>query len=377
MHRRLWRRPLDEGFERVRDLVFAQQFDEGLARRRDEVFARIEARIGDIGLAVRCPVFDGHVIVVAPHPDPSTHEAPAITALRSFVADRGTYLSLGMSPVLPMVEIADGYGMAYEAIAAAWISGSRAALATTAAGLLGALPQAAALQWATSLLGPVLSQTGAAQYLPPVAMALEFEVAGASKIFAIHRNTLSRRVRSTMQATGLDSARALDRITLSLALLIHTMRGPAPAQSAPHPVPGLADLLADPRVTPWATDTLAPLRQEHSDQRTLRSETINLTVRTWASQDFRVDAAAKALGLRSTTVHKHIHAAEGLLCLMLLSPAGHVTGKEEGPGKQYGLRNLAAALHARSGFPPLALPDPTQPDILPANRGRDSKRPTA
>ncbi|WP_327576970.1 hypothetical protein [Streptomyces sp. NBC_00145] len=233
MHRRLWRRPLDEGFERVRDLVFAQQFDEGLARRRDEVFAPIEARIGDIGLAVRCPVFDGHVIVVAPHPDPSTHEAPAITALRSFVADGGTYLSLGMSPVLPMVEIADGYGMAYEAIATARISGSRAAPATTAAGLLGALPQAAALQWATSLLGPVLSQKkGAAQYLPPVAMALEFEVAGASKIFAIHRNTLSRRVRSTMQATGLDSARALDRITLSLALQIHTMHGPAPAQSA-------------------------------------------------------------------------------------------------------------------------------------------------
>ncbi|MGW2083097.1 hypothetical protein ACWCOW_40570 [Streptomyces sp. NPDC001939] len=351
-----------------------QRRDEGFARQRDEVFARVEARIGDIGLAVRCPAFDGHVIVVAPHPDPSAYEAPAITALRSFVADGGPHLSLGISPVLPMVEIADGYGMAYEAIATARISPGRAAVATPAPGLLDALPQAAAQQWATSLLRPVLSQKGADYNLATVARVLEFEVAAVSKIFGIHRNTLSRRLRSTMQATGLNSARALDRITLSLALQIHAMHGPAPSHPVTHPVPGLADLLADPQVTAWATDTLAPLRQEQSDRRTLSGETITLTLRTWASQDFRVDAAAQFLDLRSTTVRGHIRAAEGLLGLVLLSSAGHLSGEEDGPRKQNGLRNLAAALHAMAGSPQLTLPDPTQPGTVPVNRGRGSKR---
>ncbi|PZT72196.1 MULTISPECIES: helix-turn-helix domain-containing protein [unclassified Streptomyces] len=323
---------------------------------RDEVFARVKSRLDDEGngLAVRCPAFEGHIIVVAPRPDPGAPEAPAVARLRTLVADNGL-LSLGISPVLPVEEIGNGYSMAYDAIATARISPTRAATATGTPGLLEALDPAGARQWATALLSPVLGRRGGDQQLSTVGLGLEFEVSAASRILGIHRNTLSRRVRGMLQATGLDPDRTLDRISLSLALQIHALHGPAPRPAA-GTVPGLAGLVDREPVTTWAAAALAPLRQDHTDRRT----TDGGTLRAWAALDFRVDATARETGLYAATVRSHIRTAEGQLDWMLLSalPTGHLTTDEDAPRKQSGLRHLAVALQATPGSPPLRLPDP-------------------
>ncbi|MET7342281.1 helix-turn-helix domain-containing protein [Streptomyces sp. NPDC087866] len=327
---------------------------------RDEVFARVESRLDDDGngLAVRCPAFEGHIIVVAPRPDPDAHEAPALARLRSLVADNGL-LTLGISPVMPVEDIGSGYSMAYDAIATARISPTRAATATGTPGLLEALHPGTAQQWATALLSPVLGRRGCDQHMSTVGLGLEFEVSAASRILGIHRNTLSRRVRGMLQVTGLDPDRTLDRIALSLALQIHALHGPAPRPAA-GAVPRLAGLLAQEPVTTWASTALAPLRQDHTDRRTTGGETLLRTLRAWAALDFRVDAAAQQTGLYPATVRSHIRAAEGQLDWMLLSalPTGHLATDEDAPRKQSGLRNLAVALQTTPGSPPLRLPDP-------------------
>nr|WSX53913.1 helix-turn-helix domain-containing protein [Streptomyces sp. NBC_00974] len=329
---------------------------------RDATLARVEALLSDTGLAVRCPAFDQHIVVVAPHPDTDLPEAPAVTTLRPLVADRGHRLSLGISPSLPLEDVATGFGLAYDALAIARISPTRAAVASRASGLLDALDPAAAQQWATTLLQPVLNQRGADQQLPSLILGVEFEVSAASRMLGIHRNTLSRRLHATLQATGLACDRATDRITLSLALQIHARHGPA-TDPAHHRTPTLAHLLTQPPVTDWAATALAPLREECTDRRTTSGDVLTQTLRSWADEDFRVDAAAQRLRLYPATVRGHIRTAERLLGWLLLStlPAGLRPGDEDAPGKQSGLRNLAAALQATSGTPQPLLPDPTAP----------------
>ncbi|MFB0627520.1 helix-turn-helix domain-containing protein [Streptomyces sp. AB3(2024)] len=328
---------------------------------RDETLARVEALLSDTGLAVRCPAFDGHIVVLAPHPDPELPEAAAVTALRPLVADRSRRLSLGISPTLPVEDIATGFGLAYDAIAAARISPTRAAVASLTPGLLDVLDPATAQQWATALLQPVLDQRGADQQLSTVALGLEFEVSAASRILGIHRNTLSRRIRTMLQATGLTCDRTADRITLSLALQIHALHGTA-SDPAPHHTPTLAHLLAQSPVTEWATAALSPLGQECTDRRTTSGDALAQTLRSWADEDFRVDAAAQRLGLYPATVRGHIRTAETLLGWVLLStlPAGPLPDDEDAPAKQSGLRSLAVAVQAAPGTPQPILPDPTR-----------------
>ncbi|WP_030247488.1 helix-turn-helix domain-containing protein [Streptomyces sp. NRRL S-350] len=327
---------------------------------RDETFARAETLLCDTGFAVRCPAFDGHIIIVVPHHDPNLPEAPAVTALRPLAADRSHRLSLGISPTLPLEDTATGYALAHDAIATARISPTRAAVAPRTPGLLDALDPPTAQQWATTLLQPVLNQRSAKQQLSTVTLGLEFDVSAASRILGIHRNTLSRRIHTTLRATGLATDRTADRITLSLALQIHALHGPA-TDPFPHPAPTLAHLLAQPPVTHWATAALAPLNQECTDQRTTRGDTLARTLRTWTHQDFRVDTTAQRLNLYPATVRGHLHTSEALLGWMLLSnlPTGPLPDDEDAPGKQSGLRNLAAALQAAPGTPRTALPDPT------------------
>ncbi|MER5642678.1 helix-turn-helix domain-containing protein [Kitasatospora sp. NPDC002227] len=330
---------------------------------RDGMFPRVETLLSDTGFAVRCPAFDGHIITVAPHCDPDLPEAPAVTALRALVADRSHKLSLGISPTLPLEDAATGFALAYDAIATARISPTRAAVAPFTLGLLDALDPPTAQQWATALLQPVLDQRGAEKQLPTVTIGLEFDVSAASRILGIHRNTLSRRIHTVLRATGLATDRAADRITLSLALQIHALHGPA-TDPAPQATPTLAHLLAQPPVTDWATAALAPLSQECADQRTTSGDTLARTLRTWTREDFRVDTAAQRLGLYPATVRGHIHTAEALLGWMLLSnlSVGPLSDGEDAPGKQSGLRSLAAALQATPGTPRTTLPDPTPCD---------------
>ncbi|KIF04050.1 hypothetical protein PL81_20885 [Streptomyces sp. RSD-27] len=164
-----------------------------------------------------------------------------------------------------------------------------------------------------------------------------------------------------LRATGLATDRTADRITLSLALQIHALHGPA-TDPAPHPTPALAHLLAQPPVTDWAATALAPLGQERTDQRTTSSDTLARTLRTWAHEDFRVETTAQRLNLYPATVRGHIRTAEALLGWMLLShlPTGLLPDGKDAPGKQSGLRNLAVALQAGPGTPRTTLPDPTE-----------------
>ncbi|MFG2723214.1 helix-turn-helix domain-containing protein [Streptomyces sp. NPDC048416] len=327
---------------------------------RDAMLGPVEEILSDTGIAVRCPAFEEHIVIVAPRPEPELPEAPAVTALRGLVADRSSRLSLGISPALPVEDTATSFGLAYDAIATARISPTGAAVAVRTPGLLHALHPAAAQQWASALLQPVLSRRGADRQLATVALGLEFDVAAASRILGIHRNTLSRRIHTMLRATGLASDRTADRITLSLALQIHALHGPV-AAPGPGPAPTLAHLLAQPSATTWASAALAPLNQECTDRRATSGDALAQTLRSWAAEDFRVEAAARRLSLYPATVRGHIHAAEALLGWTLISavPAGQPPDDEDSPGRQSGLRNLAAAIQATPGTPRPALPDPT------------------
>lgn len=331
---------------------------------RDTVMAEVERSLDGQALAIRCPAYHQHIIVVAPeHDGHDGHDGhgtePELRKLRQEFSAVG--VSVGGSPVRPLAGVGDSYGEAADALSrAAYHPEGVVVTASRSPGLVDILPAAPAGVWAGQFLRPILGMPRAGQQiLEATALALEFRTSAAARIIGVHRNTVARRVSQVCAGVGINPDRTLDRIALSLAIQIV---GAHPAAVA-HPSVGadsaadvsLHDLLVHPQVRTWADKMLRPLADDRRD--------LIRTLRTWVLAEFNADTAAARLGIATKTVRAHIRAAEPLLEKDLITGLPQDVEDEEGDGEQRlsGLRPLTVALYATTppGDPRPSLPTGT------------------
>jgi predicted DNA-binding protein (UPF0251 family) len=301
---------------------------------REAVLAEAERTLADEALAVRCPAFDSHVIVVAPHHPHTRPEQGLHRVLDTFADAR---VLLGGSLAHPLDATADAYVEALDSLTRAGRSPDRIAMATRTTGIVDVLAPAPARAWASHLLHPVLTlPRGGRQVLETTAIAVEFEISAAARVMGVHRNTVARRVRQVFEAVGLDHERILDRVVFSLAAQIDGRHGADPGQD-PATAPDLHTLLGEPALRAWADKTLRPLADDRRD--------LLRTVRAWIQHGCRFEAAALSLGIAAKTVRAHIRAAEPLLARDLTT--GPPVDDVEAAGHRLAsVRPLAVALYA-------------------------------
>ncbi|MCF2529705.1 helix-turn-helix domain-containing protein [Yinghuangia soli] len=323
---------------------------------RDTVMAEVERSLGDRALAVRCPAYHEHVIVVAPehgsHDGHGGHDAEReLRRLRETFSIAN--VAVGGSLAHPIEGIGSAYGEAADALARASHHPERTVITSSRTpSLVDVLPAGPSYAWASRFLHPILSlPRQGAQILEATAMALEFRTSAAARIIGVHRNTVARRVTQVCGAVGLDPERTLDRITLSLAIQIVTAHPSGPADL---PEASLHDILTHPRVRTWADKAIRPLADDRRD--------LVRTLRAWVDAEFNAGAAAAELGVATKTVRSHIRAAEALLERDLITGMPQDVAEDADEQRLSGLRPLTVALYATTSPGarlPALLRDPT------------------
>ncbi|MBC2879497.1 helix-turn-helix domain-containing protein [Streptomyces sp. TYQ1024] len=306
---------------------------EGPPAARGEIAAHLRGSAPEAWI-VPCPVYEAHLIVLAPAADGATaagvqppEHPPAY--LRSALGPCWA----GMSDAVPLADTVTGYAQAFHALAAARHRADRRASFACGPDLPLALGPAATA-WAERFLAPLREHgarrpqdPGSAELLATAASWLRFS-SRATEHLKIHRNTLSARLKHIARRLDTDLDRLADQSALALALRVLTTAHPAgtaPGSTAPGPAPRgetavhrlddrLDDLLAHPAVTRWARVQLRPLTAGDPSGELVR------TLETWLDHDARVDATAAALSLSVTAVRKRLVRAEAVLQRSLLRP---------------------------------------------------------
>ncbi len=294
---------------------------EGRPEDRTAAIQECGAAMRGSALVVRCPVYDGNVIIVAPvRQDGRDGDWDDICAeLRKVVAARPDRY-LGGSGAAPLAATAQSYRDAARALAVARHVSERTVLTGAQIQLVEVLDRRAR-PWAERLLQPVLAlpRGDRDQLLDMLGLVLEFGVAGTARLTGRHRNTVSGTRKRVGALLGLDLSDVLVRTRLDLALQVLSCTVPSagsspaapPAASLPDLLP---DLLATAPVRGWAQRWLAPLAQDGRDLRR--------TLLAWVGCNTRVEGAAAQLGLYPDTVRDHLKAADRLLQRDLMSPSG-------------------------------------------------------
>lgn len=316
---------------------------------RDTVMAEVERNLEDRALAVRCPAFHEHIIVVAPQHEGHDAENELRQLREAFSVAN---VSVGGSLPHPLEGVGNAYGEASDALVRASHHPERTVITSARTpSLVDVLPAGPAYAWASRLLHPILSlPKEGTQILEATAMALEFRTSAAARVIGVHRNTVARRVAQVCGAVGVNPERTLDRITLSLAIQIVSTY---PREDTALPAASLHDLLTHAQVRAWADKALRPLADDRRD--------LVRTLRAWVLAEFNADAAAGTLGVATKTVRSHIRAAEGLLERDLITGMPQDIVEDTDEQRLSGLRPLAVALYATTppGSPRPLLPDPT------------------
>jgi predicted DNA-binding protein (UPF0251 family) len=302
---------------------------------RDTVMAEVERNLEGQALAVRCPAYHEHIIIVVPQ-QPGHDAEHEILRLRE--AFRTADVAVGGSVPHPLEGVGNAYGEAADALARAAHHPERTVItAPRAPGLVDILPAGPAYAWASGFLQPILGMPkSGAQILEATAMALEFRTSAAARIIGVHRNTVARRVSQVCAGVGLNPERTLDRIALSLAIQIVNVH-PRDDSGHRHDA-SLHNLLTHSHVRAWADKALRPLADDRRD--------LLRTLRAWVLAEFNADAAAARLGIATKTVRSHIRAAEPLLEKDLITGLPQDMEEEEGEQRLSGIRPLTVALYA-------------------------------
>ncbi|WP_436792025.1 helix-turn-helix domain-containing protein [Yinghuangia sp. YIM S10712] len=301
---------------------------------RDTVMAEVERSLDGHALAVRCPAYHEHIIVVVPqHPG---HDAESeLRKVREAFSTAN--VAVGGSLAHPLEGVGNAYGEAADALARAAHHPERTVITSSRTpGLVDILPAAPARAWAGRFLQPILSMPKEGrQVLEATAMALEFRTSAAARIIGVHRNTVARRVNQVCAGVGINPERTLDRIALSLAIQIVNTHPAGPSDHAEDV--SLHHLLTHAQVRAWADKALRPLADDRRD--------LIRTLRAWVLSEFNADVTAARLGIATKTVRSHIRAAEPLLEKDLITGLPQDT-EEEGEQRLSGIRPLTVALYA-------------------------------
>lgn len=299
---------------------------------REVLTPRCREVFGDRAWVVPCPVYGGHVIVIAPD-GPLGDDGPPrlVEQLTETVPE--TRMGVGLRVALRDVPV--GYKQAFHALSVARNRSERYARFSPR-GELGELLGPAGQAWARSTLAPLLAyrtsrpqDPDAFELLATLLSWLDFGPRAASQL-KIHRNTLSARLRHIGEELHRDLTRFATQAELNLALQLIDER-PHPGQP-PEPV-GFDDLFDRPEIRRWARTQLSPLLS--ADRRTLLT-----TVSTWFRHDLRTTPVAAALGISAHGLRKRLARAEDLLGRALLT----------GPSARY---DLYHALRAHVGQEPV------------------------
>ncbi|MDN3352183.1 helix-turn-helix domain-containing protein [Actinomadura sp. DC4] len=307
--------------ERIRVYVLT-----GPAARRDRSVAYCRQMFGDRAWVVRCPVYIGHVIILAPFTNDAVDETA--DALRVY-AGQTEGLDVGASTPVALRETESGYGQAFHALAVA--RGSTGHYAEfDSRGDVASLVRPRGHRWARSTLEPLSSyrppraQDPAADELIATLRAwLDFG-GGAARQLKIHRNTLAARLRHIERLIGhpLDDLETQSRLHLAMRVLDGPAAGDGPGT--------LEELLDDLEVRRWADRQMTPLSGRDS-------ELFSKTLRVWLERNARIEATASVLGISVPGTRKRLTRIEEVLGRALLS----------GPSARY---ELWLALRVQDGF---------------------------
>ncbi|MFJ9790071.1 helix-turn-helix domain-containing protein [Streptomyces globosus] len=274
---------------------------------------------GGSAWVVRCPVYEGHLIVLVPAGGPDGPDGHA--ALGAALAAAVPGGAVGASGELPLREAPAAYTQAFHALAVARSRPERHAR-------FGPGPEpelaahAAGSGWAAAVLAPLHTyrprrpQDPGAQELRATARAwLDFGP-HATRLLKVHRNTLATRLRLIESLTGADLSRLPDQAALSLALRL-TPDGPLAVPAGPGAPPaglgaGLDTVLRHPDVAAWARAHLAPLTGPDAPPGAYG------TVRAWLRHDGRLAPTAAALGISVPGTRKRLARTETVLQRSLL-----------------------------------------------------------
>ncbi|MFI0742964.1 helix-turn-helix domain-containing protein [Streptomyces sp. NPDC021100] len=297
---------------------------EGPPAARGEIAAHLRGSAPEAWI-VPCPVYEAHLIVLAPAADgtPAAGGQPQEHLPDCLRTAPGPCWA-GVSDAVPLADTVTGYAQAFHALAAARHRADRRASFTSSPDLP-LLIGPAATAWAERFLAPLREHgarrpqdPGSAELLATAASWLHFS-SRATEHLKIHRNTLAARLKHIARCLDTDLDRLADQSALALALRVLTTAHPAGTAPGPAPrgeaaVHRLDDLLAHPAVTRWARVQLRPLAAGDPSGELVR------TLETWLDHDARVDAAAAALSLSVTAVRKRLVRAEAVLQRSLLRP---------------------------------------------------------
>ncbi|MFJ3205621.1 helix-turn-helix domain-containing protein [Streptomyces sp. NPDC086989] len=272
---------------------------------------------------VPCPVYSGHMLVIAPaHPGTPQDACPSWMS-RPSVAEA---CRVGESDAVPLRDTATGYAQAFHALAAARSRRSPRSSFASRPELALTIGRPAATAWAASLLLPLHTYTprrtqdpDRAELLTTAASWLSF-AARATSHLKIHRNTLTARLALIQALLGINLDRLADQAALSLALRAAaelTDSAEAAEPAGPHaPPPTLDGLLLSPGVEAWAQAQFRPARTPAQPLPADLADTLG----TWLRHDARIDPTAAALALSPSAVRKRLTRVEALLERSVLRP---------------------------------------------------------
>ncbi|WP_086003934.1 helix-turn-helix domain-containing protein [Nocardiopsis potens] len=314
---------------------------------RDAVARRCTDVSRGAAWVVRCPVYERHLIILAPTTeDDEVRPGPSAVgrALRELAAESGE-IRVGEGLGVPLHDTPAGYEQAFHALAKAGADAGGHAVFDPLEELSLVLG-ARAHPWARAQLGPLLDylperrqDPGGRELIATLRSWLDFR-GGTARQLKLHRNTVSGRLRRIeellgLQLSGLD---VLARLHLALRILADhrcTPVGGTGGDTGSAPAPAVLDLdelLSDERVGHWADTLLRPLTTEGPDF----SEP---TLRAWLERDAVLEDTATALGVSVSGARKRLLKLERVLGRSLLN----------GPSARYDLAIAVRATDLREG----------------------------
>ncbi|MFI0479521.1 helix-turn-helix domain-containing protein [Actinomadura sp. 9N215] len=311
---------------------------------RREVVARCNEAAGGRAWVVRCPLYDSHVVVLAPTPGPTPGQGPGPShdddddvdarlsrALQAY-AVLNSGISVGAGLEVALVDTPVGWEQAYHALAVARSSPERFARFNPQESLAGLLGPGGH-SWALARLRPLLDHRPDRPQDPDARVLTETLEAwlnfynGAARVLKVHRNTLSSRLR---RVEGLLACELTDLVTQTkLSLALRMLDSPGGRQPADEPT--LDELLDSDHVRQWADGQLEPFVQQDSPL-------LLDTLRCWLDGNANLKTAAAALGISVPGLRKRLVRAETLIGRSLLGA----------PSVRYDLW-LALHVHDRRG----------------------------
>jgi sugar diacid utilization regulator len=278
---------------------------------------------------VLCPVYDDHLIVLAPA-EAAEDLQTLDKALRELAGDR---VCIGGGDVVSLRDTATGYQQASHALAAARNRPSGFALFSPRMEL-DALLGVEGRAWARGVLAPLLDfaperpqDPDGDELLSTLQAWLTF-YGRAARQLKVHRNTVTARLRRIERTLDRDLGEMEAQAVLHLALRLLDPR----ISSEHHEIRELDALLDSSPVREWAQQLLAPLLVEESGL-------LMGTLRSWLRNNARLEDTAADLGVSVVGARKRLVRIENLLGRSLLN----------GPSARYDLYLALRVLRRTAG----------------------------